>query len=394
MDVRAGLSRSTIEGTLQRLLDSSPSIPLTSSDRYVIVSDLHLGDGGAQDDFLPNGELLSEVLGRYYLGQGYSLVLNGDIEELQRFSLEAIQKRWRMLYELFHAFGVRSSVYKIVGNHDEGLWRHQPAAGDLPLLSSLRLSFHGETLFLFHGHQATIFFERFNDISGFFVRHFANRLHIRNIPATYESTKKYRTEHRVYAFSSARKIVSIIGHTHRPLFESLSKIDTLRFQIEQLIRNYPIASPRARQAIQKVVDGYKEELARLWLRDREDGMRSSLYNEQLSVPCLFNSGCAIGKRGVTAIEIAEGKIALVHWFDRRRSDKHLRRRDVPLREGARRRRGGASPGRNSASAGRGSGASPGLVDGTTERLEDTEYYRTVLKKDRLDYVFTRIRLLA
>ena len=387
MDIRAGLSRSTIEGTLQRLLDSSPSIPLTQSDRFVILSDLHLGDGGAQDDFLPNGELLSEVLGRHYLAQGYSLVLNGDIEELQRFSLETIRERWRILYEQFDAFRERSSVYKIVGNHDEGLWRRQPGPGDLPLLSSLRLSFHGETLFLFHGHQATIFFEQFNDISGFFLRHFANRLHIRNIPATYESTKKYRTEHRVYSFSSARKIVSIIGHTHRPLFESLSKIDTLRFQIEQLIRDYPVASPHARLAIQKVVDGYKVELARLWLKDRVDGMRSSLYNEQLSVPCLFNSGCAIGKRGLTAIEIAEGKIALVHWFDRRRSHRHLRGGGVRLKEKARRSR------RSAPTVGRGA-ALPGSHTGPAQRLEDTEYYRTVLNEDRLDYVFSRIRLLA
>jgi hypothetical protein len=49
----------------------------------------------------------------------------------------------------------------------------------------------------------------------------------------------------VYGFSSRRKIVSIIGHIHRPLFESLSKIDTLKYRIEQLCRHYPLASPPA-----------------------------------------------------------------------------------------------------------------------------------------------------
>jgi hypothetical protein len=158
--------------------------------------------------------------------------------------------------------------------------------------SIVRFTFEGNTIFLFHGHQATIFFERFNAVSGFFLRHVANTFRIRNLPVMYESRKKYLTEHRVYAFSSSRKVVSIIGHTHRPLFESLSKIDTLRFRIEQHCRDYPSVSPRARVAIETAIDAYRRELQRLWERDRENGLRSSLYNEQISIPCLFNSGCA------------------------------------------------------------------------------------------------------
>lgn len=40
-----------------------------------------------------------------------------------------------------------------------------------------------------------------------------------------------------------------------------------------------------------------------------------------NIPCLFNSGCVIGKRGVTAPEIEEVNIRLVHWFDSRISKK-------------------------------------------------------------------------
>lgn len=176
---------------------------------------------------------------------------------------------------------------------------------------------------------------------------------------TYESRKRYRTEHRVYAFSSSRKIVSVIGHTHRPLFESLSKIDTIRFRIEQLCRDYATVSPRARAAIETVISGYRRELSRIWEKNREDGERSSLYNAQICIPCLFNSGCAIGKRGVTAIEIADGVISLVHWFDPSRGE---------------RRHGGE--------------------ENPAHRLEGTGYYRTTIKQDRLDYIFARIRLLA
>jgi len=360
----------SIEATLQRLFDSSPTLTLDAASRFVVLSDFHLGDGSSRDDFLPNGELLQDVLRRYYLPGGYSLILNGDIEELQRFPLRAVLARWQPIYGLLNEFAEASAVYRIVGNHDAALW-HSNDGVPGPLLSAMRLSFGADTIFIFHGHQATIFFERFNEISGFFLRHVANRLNIRNIAVHYESTKKYRTEHRVYAFSSARKIVSVIGHTHRPLFESLSKIESLRFSIEQLCRDYPTVSPRARRAIEKIVEVYKGELNALWEKDRRSGLQSGLYDERLSIPCLFNSGCAIGKRGVTAIEMAEGHIALVHWFDRRRSNRHL------ANGGVRRRQAAA------------------LKDGKgAQRLDDTDYYRTVLKRDRLEYIFSRIRLLA
>ena len=348
----------SIEATLQNLLDEAPRVPLGPSDRVIVLSDLHLGDGGPRDDFRQNADLVTSVLRDHYLEQGFSLALNGDIEELQRFRYNAIRARWSGLMSLFDEFRRRTSLYRVIGNHDEAL----PLAADGragPLMEAVRFTFEGDSIFLFHGHQATIFFERFNGVAGFFLRHVANRLRIPNAPVMYESRKKYLTEHRVYDFSRSRKVVSIIGHTHRPLFESLSKIDTLRFRIEQLCRDHSSASPRARAAIEAAISACRQELERLWEKDRENGLRSSLYNEQISIPCLFNSGCAIGKRGFTAIEIAGGQIALVHWFDRERSERHM-----------------SEDGRSA------------------EQLGDTDFYRAVLKQDKLQYVFTRIRLLA
>jgi len=353
------LYATAVEGNLQRLMERAHRVALSVTDRILIVSDLHIGDGGPRDDFRQNAGLVQDLLRDYYLEAGFSLVLNGDIEELQRFRYAAIQARWAPVLALFGEFHRRTALYKIVGNHDQGLRAVAGAGTSVPLLDAVCLTFQGETVFLFHGHQATIFFERFNGVSEFFLRYVANALRIPNVPVSYESRKKYVTEHRVYEFSSSRKIVSIIGHTHRPLFESLSKIDTLRFRIEQLCRDYPAVSPRARTAIETAIAAYRQELARLWERDREDGLRSSLYNEQISIPCLFNSGCGIGKRGVTAIEIAGGNIALVHWFDRTRGERYMRENGMPA-----------------------------------ERLGATNYYRAVLKQDKLPYIFTRIRLLA
>jgi predicted phosphodiesterase len=333
-------------------------VALSGTDRILIMSDLHVGDGGPRDDFRQNAVLVQEVLRNYYLEAGYSLVLNGDIEELQRFSYAKIRAHWDPLFALFEEFRRRTALFKIVGNHDEGLRSIVETRGG-SLLDAICLEFQGNTLFLFHGHQATVFFERFNGVAGFFLRYVANTLRIPNIPVSYESRTKYVTERRVYDFSRSRKVVSIIGHTHRPLFESQSRIDTLRFRIEQLCRDHPSASPRARAAIETAITAYRRELDRVWEKDRQNGMRSGLYDEQISVPCLFNSGCAIGKRGVTALEIAGGQIALVHWFDRTRGERHMKEEGRPA-----------------------------------ERLGTTSCYRSVLKQDRLQYVFTRIRLLA
>ena len=352
--------RRYIEGTLQHLYDSSPETPIGPRDRILIMSDLHLGDGGPRDDFRHNAGLVETVLRDHYLATGWALVLNGDIEELQRFSYGAIHAKWKEVFALFDEFSRRTALYKIVGNHDETLRAHAPRKAVSTLLNGMRLAFGGNELFLFHGHQATIFFERFNGVSEFFLRAYANTLRIPNTPVLYESQKKNLTEHRVYTFSASRKIVSIIGHTHRPLFESLSKIDTLRFRIEQLCRDYPTVSPRARVAIETAVALYRRDLARLWAKDqREEGLRGSLYNEQIWIPCLFNSGCGIGKRGVTAIEIAGGEIALVQWFDRTRGESRLTQDRAPA-----------------------------------ERLGNSDFFRTVIKQDRLEYVFSRIRLLA
>jgi predicted phosphodiesterase len=347
-----------VDRTLDELLDTAHVVELRHGDRVVVLSDLHMGDGSARDDLRQNGALVETVLAQHYLRRGFSLVLNGDIEELQRFRLAAVRQRWAPLYRLFDAFAGATALYTIVGNHDARLWLSPPRAGH-SLHRAVRFTLGEDSIFVYHGHQATIFFERFNWLSEVLLRFIANPLRIPNFPVMYESRKRYVTEHRVYDFSSSRRLVSVIGHTHRPLFESLSKLDALKFRIERLCREYPAASPRARSAIEAAVASCRAELDRLWEKDPADARRDSLYDSRLSVPCLFNSGCAIGKRGITAIEIADGSIALVHWFDAAR--------------GARRIESAA---------------------GHPEPLPGTSMHRAVIKQDHLSYIFTRIRLLA
>lgn len=280
----------SIEGTLQRLFEQAPRVPIGPADRVVIISDLHLGDGGPRDDFRQNAALVQEILRSHYLPAGYSLVLNGDIEELQRFSYARIRAHWEPLLALFDEFRRGGALYKILGNHDQGLRAVAEKQLSDTLLDAICFTIGRDTIFLFHGHQATIFFERFNGVAGFFLRDVANTLRIPNMPVMYESRKKYLTEHRVYAFSSSRKVVSIIGHTHRPLFESLSKIDTLRFRIEQLCRDYPSVSPRARAAIETAITAYRRELARVWEKNGKTASAAACTTSRSASPVSSTRG--------------------------------------------------------------------------------------------------------
>ncbi len=75
---------------LKKLYDNSKKISISENDRFVIFSDLHMGNGGANDDFLKNAYLFDYVLNNYYLPRNYKLILNGDIEELYKFSIKSI----------------------------------------------------------------------------------------------------------------------------------------------------------------------------------------------------------------------------------------------------------------------------------------------------------------
>ncbi len=339
-----------------RQMRSAPSLALDASSRIVVLSDLHLGDGSSNDDLRRNGELLAAALERHYLARGATLVLNGDIEDLQKFPLARIRSAWRGLFSIFDRFAREGRLYKIWGNHDEDLL--EASRYPYPLHPGLRLAWGPRTLYAFHGHQASGFLVNHNDLSGAIVRYLLHSLRIRNVSPSKDSGRRYRIERRIYDFSKGSGIVSIIGHTHRPLFESLSKYDRLRFEIERLCAEYSGAGEARRGAIVETVELYKDEFRRLGRKERRKRLSRSLYGSDLLLPCLFNSGCAVGKKGITAIEIEAGRIALSYWFEEGKEKRYLEREAGPA-----------------------------------EALEDTLYRRAPIASENLDDVFARMDLL-
>jgi len=344
--------------SFENLLASAPVEKLDDGARYVFFSDLHAGDGGPKDDLAPNRGLIQNVLERYYLDRGFTLVLNGDIEDLSKFSYSAIREAWPLLFSTFDAFSASGRLRKILGNHDLGLLRRR----DYPyeLLHSLVLNRGGHRLFVFHGHQSSKLFSENDYITGFVVRFLAKPLSIRNSSINGDSRRRFDTERLIYRASRKLGLVSITGHTHRPLFESLSKYDSLRWSIEELLREYSFADGRRREHIIDLIDIYREELSRLGKKERNHALSWGLYDPgSLIIPCLFNSGCATGKKGVTALEYEGGSLSLVQWTGIKGPSAYVEREAI-----------------------------------IKDRLEGTPYSRYVLRSESVDNVFARLELLG
>jgi UDP-2,3-diacylglucosamine pyrophosphatase LpxH len=342
---------------LEKIYRDSKRISITKNDKIIIFSDLHLGNGRFNDSFTPNANLFQQILTENYLEKDYTLILNGDVEELYKFSINNIKKKWSSLYLIFDEFISKNKFFKIFGNHDYELKINHSLHLNYQLYESIILDYYSNELFVYHGHQTAPIIEQYSKIIIFFVKYLFRLVGNDSVPI--DNNKKYLTEATAYKFSIEKKIISILGHTHRPLFESLSKIDSLKITIEHLINKYLKVDDVKKNKISQQIQKYKEEFEKVFDNKNNYLTINSLYNNRLMVPCLFNSGAVTGKRGITGIEINKGFISLVYWFDINRSKRYLNYKNVEYK-----------------------------------RLKKTNFFKAVLKRDNLDYLFTRIKLLT
>jgi predicted phosphodiesterase len=343
--------------TLREFIGSAPELELGRDAKVLIVSDLHVGDGTDSDDFGVNEALFLDALDSLYIRDGWTVVLNGDIEELQKFKYHKIVSAHAGLYERLSRLSCDRRLYKILGNHDLGLLKRDDSP--FPLHHALLLRHGEERVVCFHGHQASKFFSRHEYISEFVVRFIAHPLKVKNVDRPIKSLIK--NERRIYKAAKALGVACVTGHTHRPLFESLDKKDWLRFSLERLLGIHPASSGEERELLEREILLHVRELKRLAKRRKKRGfpIRSFYETDGIPVPCLFNSGCATARGGFTAIEIESENISLVEW------SRPGMAREWVEREALSRF------------------AMPGL-DAT----------RYTLRKERLDVVFSKIRLLG
>jgi hypothetical protein len=104
----------------------------------------------------------------------------------------------------------------------------------------------------------------------------------------------------MYEWSARQKDTLLItGHTHQPVFTSLTHIERLYKQLQ-------------RAKADNIEKAIKEVEAEIRKREREFSAVSVDY--LVMKPTYFNSGCCCFVDGdITGIEIAEGNINLIKW---------------------------------------------------------------------------------
>ena len=223
---------------INKLKESVKVLNVKNSDRVVIFSDCHRGDGSFRDALYPNTNIYTTAL-RYYYNQGFTYIEAGDGDELWKFkSIGDIYNAHYDEYKILSDFKKKEKLYMIYGNHDDDKSKAKfkkkimkskniglkEFYSDLEIHEGIRLNIEGKKDFLvFHGHQLDYISYELAFVSKFLVRYvwsFLNGvLSFREVlsPAKSDSARD-RVDNRVCKWCEANKTSVIIGHTHNSIF--------------------------------------------------------------------------------------------------------------------------------------------------------------------------------
>ena len=289
----------------------------TATQKFIVFSDEHKGAKNHADDFAVCEKNYVAALD-YYFNEGYFFINLGDGEELWESNIFAVKKHNQLSFDKEKLFQQQQRFVKIFGNHDL-YWANDPTAfiqlqsiyGEkFPVYEGciLQTTINGHKLeiYLTHGHQGDLQSDG-NWFSKFFVANvwgpLQSLLDINpNTPANNDALKSLHNT-IMYEWSSAEKnLLLITGHTHQPVFMSLTHLESLYVKLGEAQKN------KDTSAIKKIEDEIKK--ARPKNETQPDLSKI--------IPSYFNSGCCCFYDGdITGIEIADGCMRLIRWKNQR-----------------------------------------------------------------------------
>ncbi|MBS1598300.1 MAG: metallophosphoesterase [Bacteroidetes bacterium] len=281
----------------------------------IIFSDEHKGTRNGADNFAVCEKNYMTALD-YYNEKNFYFINMGDCEELWENTIFGLMKHNKDVFAKEKLFIERKAYCKIFGNHDL-FWDNDPLASvylrkiygeavkiytGVVLRTPSKDGGHAD-IFCTHGHQGDAQSDG-NAFSKWFVSYVWGPLQIfleinTNTPATNDNDK---TLHNLYMYewsAEQKNVILITGHTHQPVFCSLTHLERLYLNLEEA------HAKNDQDAIAKI----ESEIPR---RRREyDFVNNSFRNMKASY---FNSGCCCFDDGtITGIEISEGNIRLIKW---------------------------------------------------------------------------------
>jgi predicted phosphodiesterase len=285
------------------------------NQRVIIFSDQHRGARDGADDFAVCENSYLTAL-EYYNKESFYYINLGDCEELWENTLFTIAKHNEAVYEKEKLFIARDAYCKVFGNHDL-FWDNDPLVpvwlkkiyGEVIRIFTgvlIRVDFSpGKYLDIFctHGHQGDKQSDG-NAFSKWFVSYVWGPLQKfleinTNDPSANDNLK---TLHNIYMYdwsAAQENILLITGHTHQPVFNSLTHLERLYQQLEKA-------------HTLNDADALKKIEAEIPRRKREYDFVNQSFNKMK--PAYFNSGCCCFEDGtITGIEIRDGFIRLIKW---------------------------------------------------------------------------------
>lgn len=282
---------------LTEAYDNAKRMNIDDNSKYIFFSDLHRGDDSISDEFARNQTLMVSAL-QYYYKNGYTYVEVGDGDDLWVHSnfkhirtahidvftvLKEFYKdnRFIMLYGN-HNIYLKSRYYVMMNYYfyyDEFTESEEELFVGLRPIEALRLTYTptGQEILVVHGHQGDFFNDQCWFLSMIALRYFWKFMHLvgfRNpaSPAKNQS-KRHKIEKNFTKWLKKNKVMMICGHTHRPKFPNKNDMP------------------------------------------------------------YYNTGCCIHTKGITEIEIINGKIMLVQWRIHADSDGILRVKRMVIKGG-------------------------------------------------------------
>jgi predicted phosphodiesterase len=307
-------------------------IPFDSStSKFIIFSDQHKGCKDGADDFMlcePN--YLAAL--NYYNQSGFYFINMGDSEELWENTWPSVKKQQQPSFAIEKQFIPRNAFIKIFGNHDL-YWQNDPFAAlqlkevfgtNVPIYEGvvLQTTINNQTVQIFctHGHQGDSVSDG-NWFSKFFVSNIWGPLqaYLKINPNTPAYDTHLKTLHNtiMYEWSAQQQnLMLITGHTHQPVFESLTHIERL---YRQLLVARSANNTNEAEALQKQIQLLKFEVTKV----------SEAYLTMK--PFYFNTGCCCFDDGdITGIEIAEGCIRLIKWHSKESVPQRIMLEEISL----------------------------------------------------------------
>ncbi len=245
--------------------------------KYIFFSDIHRGDDSVSDEFTRNQTIYLNAL-NYYYKEGYTYVEVGDGDELWEYpTFKHIRLAHTDIFIALKRFFDDHRLTILYGNHniylksksyvrenyytfyDEYNQERVELFKELEPYEAVVLKHKetGQEILVVHGHQGDFMNDQLWVVSMLLMRYFWRFMHVVGFenpssPAR-NLYKRHKVERNYKKWIQNHKMMLICGHTHRP--------------------KYP-------------------------------------KNDELPY---FNTGCCIHTRGITGIEILEGKILMVDW---------------------------------------------------------------------------------